>query len=161
MFTVGCDHTFQLRQVSVLRPQIERRYIKDRVFDRDHQQIRTAYHPRAHLIPQRELLRDLRILIDPRLDLKRPIDELLLGKLVDDQFAVVGRVATGGEPGYHVVAAARYHGKHEEELGLGPPGQPRDDLVRGHHRGAVAARLSRELPEILAIVETVGRLHVV
>src|SRR4029079_13192795 len=45
MFTVGCDHALQLRQVSVLRPQIERRYIKDRVLDRDHKQVRTAYHP--------------------------------------------------------------------------------------------------------------------
>src|ERR1035441_6916088 len=116
MFTVGCDHTFQLRQVSMLRSQIERRYIKDRVLDWDHKQVRTTYHSRTHLIPQRELLRDLRILIDPRLDLKRPVDELVFGELVDDQFAVVGRVAARSEPRYHVVAAARYHGKHEEEL---------------------------------------------
>src|SRR3979490_3084135 len=122
MFTVGCDHALQLRQVSVLRSQIEWRYVKDRVLDRDHKQVRTAYHPRAHLIPQRELLRDLRILIDPRLDLKRPVDELILRKLVDDQLAVVGRVAARSEPRDHVVTAARYHGKHEEELGLPPPG---------------------------------------
>src|ERR1700739_487241 len=79
MFTIGCDHTFQLRQVSVLRSQIEWRYIEDRVLDRDHQQVGTAYHPRAHLVPQRELLRDLGILIDPRLDLKGPVDKLFLG----------------------------------------------------------------------------------
>src|SRR3982074_161567 len=107
MFAVGCDHAFQLWQVSLLRSQIERRYIKDRVLDRDHKQVRTAYHPRAHLIPQRELLRNLRILIDPRLDLEWPVDELLLGELVDDQFAVVGRVAPRSEPRNHVVAAAR------------------------------------------------------
>src|SRR5260370_22346469 len=118
MFTVGCDHTFQLRQVAVLRSQIERRYVKDRVLDRDHKQVRTAYHPRAHLIPQRELLRDLRILIDPRLDLKRPVDELLLWEFVDDQFAVVGRVATRREPRYHVVTAARHPRKHWGELRL-------------------------------------------
>src|ERR1700730_8688239 len=117
MLTIGRDHTFQLREVPMLRPQIQRRYIKDRVFDRDHQQVRTAYHPRAHLIPQRELLRDLGILIDPRLDLERPVDELLLWELVNDQFAVVRRVAARSEPRDHVVAAARYHGKHEEELG--------------------------------------------
>src|SRR5713101_9934343 len=118
MLTVGCDHTLQLRQVSLLRSQIERRYIKDRVLDRDHKQVRTAYHPRAHLIPQRELLRDLGILIDPRLDLERPVDELLLWELVNDQFAVMRRVAARSEPRDHVVAAARHHGKHEEEFGL-------------------------------------------
>src|SRR6201988_1170500 len=108
MFAVGCDHTLQLRQVSVLRSQIERRYIKDRVLDRDHEQVRTAYHPRAHLIPQRDLLRYLRILIDPRFDLEWSIDELLLGKLVDDQLAVVGCVTTRSEPRDHIVAVARH-----------------------------------------------------
>src|ERR1700737_718517 len=89
MLTVGCDHTLQFRQVSLLRSQIGRGYIKDRVLDRDHKQVRAAYHPRAHLIPQRELLRYLRVLVDPRLDLERPVDKLLLGELVDDQLAVV------------------------------------------------------------------------
>src|SRR6059058_4258617 len=32
MLAVGRDHTFQLRQVSVLRPQIERRYIEEASF---------------------------------------------------------------------------------------------------------------------------------
>ena len=47
MLAVGRDHTFQLRQVSVLRPQIERRYIEKRVFDRDHEQVRTTYDSTA------------------------------------------------------------------------------------------------------------------
>src|SRR5436309_15866237 len=114
MFAIGCDHAFQLRQMSLLRSQIERRYIKDRVLDRDHKQVRTAYHPRTHLIPQRDLLRYLGALIDPRFDLEWPVDELLLGKLVDDQLAVVGGVAARGEPRDHVVAAARHHRKHEK-----------------------------------------------
>src|ERR1700738_3727269 len=106
MFTVGCDHAFQLRQVSLLRSQIERRYIKDRVLDRDHKQVRTAYHPRAHLIPERELLGYLGILIDPCLDLERPVDEPLLGELVDDQLAVIGCITTRSEPRDHGVAPA-------------------------------------------------------
>src|ERR1700752_5235962 len=141
MFAVGCDHTLQLRQVSVLRSQIERRYIKDRVLDRDHEQVRTAYHPRTHLIPQRDLLRYFGTLIDPRFDLEWSIDELLLGKLVDDQLAIVGRVAARGEPRDHVVAAAWHHRKHEEELGLRLAGQPHDDVIGGHHRNAATARL--------------------
>src|SRR5437899_10630714 len=129
MFAVGCDHTFQLRQVSVLRSQIERRYIKDRVLDRDHKQVRTAYHPRAHLIPQRDLLRYLGTLVDPCFDLEWSIDELLLWKLVDDQLAVVGRVAARGEPRDHVVAAAGRHAGHEEELGLRVTGEADDDVI--------------------------------
>src|SRR6185295_15394636 len=145
MFTIGCDHAFQLRQVSVLRSQIERRYIEDRVLDWDHKQVRTAYHPRAHLIPQRDLLRYIGALIDPRFDLERPVDELLLGKLVDNQLAVVGRVATRGEPRDHIVAAAWHHGKHEEKLGLRLAGQSHDDVIWGHRRDAAAARLARKL----------------
>ena len=121
MFTIRCDHAFELRQVSMLRPQIERRYIEDRVLDGDHKQVRAADHPRAHLVPQRELLGDFGILIDPCLDLERPVDELLLRKLVDNQLAVVGRIAARGEPRDHVVAAARHHREHDEELGLSAP----------------------------------------
>src|SRR5882757_5656733 len=124
MFTVGCNHAFQLRQVSVLRSQIERRYIEDRVLDRDHKQVRTADHPRAHLVPQRDLLGYLGSLIDPRFDLEWPVDKLLLGKLVNDQLAVVGPVTARGEPRDHIVAAAGYHREHEEELSLRLPGQP-------------------------------------
>ena len=59
------------------------------------------------------------------------------------------------------IAAARHHGKHEEELSLRLPGQPHDDVVGGHRGCTVAVRLTWELPEILAVVENVGRLHVV
>src|SRR5258708_9228221 len=148
MFAVGCDHALQLRQVSVLRPQIERRHIKDRVLDRDHKQVRTAYHPRAHLIPQRDLLRYLGALIDPRFDLEWSIDELLLGKLVDDQLAVVGRVAARGEPRDHVVAAATHPRKHEEELGLRLAGPPPAGVGRSPPCYAAAAPLAGEPPEI-------------
>src|SRR5947208_13921607 len=95
MFAVGCDHAFQLRQVSLLRSQIERRYIKDRVLDRDHKQVRTAYHPRTHLIPQRDLLRYLGALIDPSFDLEWPVDELLLGILVEVMLVAVRCINMG------------------------------------------------------------------
>jgi hypothetical protein len=51
------------------------------------------------------LLGDVGVLIDQR-DLERPVDELLLGKLIDNQLAIVGRIAARGEPCDHVVAAA-------------------------------------------------------
>ena len=72
-----------------------------------------------------------------------PVGELLLGKLVDNQLAVVGRVAARGKPRDHIVAAARHHREHEKELGLRLPGQPHDDAIRlqGKTRAAQAARV--------------------
>ena len=72
----------------------------------------SADDPRAHLVPEGDLLRDLGVLVDARLDLERPVDELVLGELVDDQLAVIGRVAARGQPGDHVLALARHHGQH-------------------------------------------------
>src|SRR5215472_3812808 len=36
MLAIGCDHALELWQVSLHRTQIERRYIENRVLDRDH-----------------------------------------------------------------------------------------------------------------------------
>ena len=99
--------------------------------------------------------------MNPRLNLERPVDQPLLGKFVDDQLAVVRCIATRGEPRDHIVAAARHHGEHQEELGLRLAGQPHDDVIRGHRCNAVAARLARKLPEILTVIENLGGLHVV
>ena len=48
------------------------------IADRDHQHS-PAPHVRALLIPQRQLSGKLRVLIDSRLDLERPVDQLRLG----------------------------------------------------------------------------------
>src|SRR5260370_33824572 len=105
MLAVGRDHTLQLRQVSLLGSQIERCYIEKRGFDRDHEQVRATYHPRTHLVPQRELLRYFGSLIDPCLDLERPVGEPLLGGLVAERLPVLRCGATRGEPRDHVAAA--------------------------------------------------------
>ena len=42
-------------------------------------------------IPQRDLLRDLRVLIDQRLDLERAIHQLVLRELVDDSSPYSGK----------------------------------------------------------------------
>ena len=95
-----------------------------------------------------------------------PIDQLVLGKLVDDQLAVVGRIAARRQPGDHVLALARHHRQHEDELGPRLAGQPHDHVVGRHRRaGGIAAieagRCARELPEILAIIEHLRRVHMV
>ena len=63
------------------------------------------------------MLRDRGVLVDASLDLERPVDELVFGKFIDDQLAVIRRVAPGGEPRDHVLPLARHHGEHEEVLG--------------------------------------------
>ena len=48
---------------------------------------------RALLIPERELSGELRVLVDARLDLLRPVDEARFGEVVDDRGAVMRAVA--------------------------------------------------------------------
>src|SRR5260370_41118241 len=99
--------------------------------------------------------------MNTRFDLERSVNELFLGKLVDDQLAVVRWIAARCEPCDHVVAAARHHGDHDKELRLCFSGQPHDAVVWNHRGGAaVAERLAWELPKIRAVVEKVGRLLV-
>ena len=160
LIAIGCDHPFELRQLSLLCPQIERRYIEDRVLDRDDQHV-AADHARSQLVPERKLLRNVGILIDASLDLKRPVDELVLGELVDNQLSVVRRIAARCEPCDHILSLARHHWQHEKEFGLRFAGQAHDDVVGHHHRVLPALRLARELPEVFAIVEHLRAVHVV
>src|SRR5262245_21999518 len=144
----------------MLRPQIKRRHIENRVFDWDHKQV-AANDPRTHLIPQCELLRDFRILIDQRLDLEWTVDELIFGKFIDNKLTVIGWIAASSEPCDHVVAAARHHGEHEEQFGLRLPRQPHDNVVRKDKGCNVAAGLTLKLPKILPVIENVSRFHVI
>ena len=53
-----------------------------------------ADHVRALLVPERQVFRDHRILIDQRLNLERAVDKLIFGKLIDNQLTVIGRIAS-------------------------------------------------------------------
>src|SRR5262249_50827292 len=144
----------------MLRPQIKRRPIESRVFDWDHKH-GAANDPGTHLIPHCEWRRDFRMLIDQRRDLEWTVDELIFGKFIDNQLTVIGWSAASSEPCDHVVATARHHGEHEEELGLRLPRQPHDNVVRKHQGCAVAARLTWKLPKIFTVIENVSRFHVI
>src|SRR5262249_4972821 len=89
VIAIGCEHALEFRQLSLRGSQIEWRYIKNRVLDWYHKQVPTN-NPRTHLVPQRQLLGDFRILIDQRFNLERTVDELIFGKLINNQLAVVG-----------------------------------------------------------------------
>src|SRR5204863_3899717 len=58
---------------------------------------------RALLIPQRQLARELRVLIDSRLDLQRSVNQFRLGKVVDHRGAVLRAVAASRNPANQVI----------------------------------------------------------
>ena len=62
-------------------PQVERLDVKERVVDGDNQEV-ASDDPGPGLVPERELLRDRGVLIDPRLDLGGAEEELLDRKSV-------------------------------------------------------------------------------
>jgi len=69
-------------------------------------------HAGTALVPQCELARDCRVLIDQGFDLKWPKDEVILRQFVDNQLAITGEIRSGSDPGDHVVAVARCDGSH-------------------------------------------------
>ena len=142
------------------RAQIQRPHVDQRLLDRDHHQ-RAPDHLRALLVPERDLRRDRLILADPRDDLPRAEDHLLLRKLKDAQRAVVLAVAARRQPRRQVVAVARREGQHLDELRLRLAGQPHDRVVRLHRPGIAGVVDDRQLPLVLAVVEDRRLRHVV
>ena len=65
--------------MSGFRFQIERLDVEERVLDRQNEQVSSQY-TRTALIPQRQLLRDGRVLINAALNLQRTVDQAILGQ---------------------------------------------------------------------------------
>jgi hypothetical protein len=111
---------------------------------------------RALLVPQRQLAGELRVLVDARLDLLRPVHQLGLGKVVDHGRAVVRAVAAPGDPSDQVVAVGRREGKNLHELLARLAGQLHQDEVGLHGlRGLLAIAA---LPVSVATVHRSSRL---
>jgi hypothetical protein len=83
-------------------------------------------HLGAPLVPERELLGDERVLVDPGFDLPGSVDQFLLGEVVDDELPIVGRVAPSRQPRGQVVLLTGIKGDQENELLLRFPGQAQD-----------------------------------
>jgi hypothetical protein len=81
-----------------------------------------AHDVASPLSPERELLRDLRVLVDHRLDLLRARDLLVTPELVEDPLAVVRRIVPHDVERGHVLTSARHERHHRQELGLVRPG---------------------------------------
>src|SRR6202011_4723787 len=97
--------------------------------DGDHEQI-AAHDVRARLVPERELGRDRRRLIDAGLDLARPKYLFAAGKDVDQRLATIGAVGAAREKGDGVWLARRWGRPDQDEFLAALAGQPRDHVVR-------------------------------
>jgi hypothetical protein len=116
----------------------------------------------ALLVPQGQLTGKLRILIDPRLDLRGPVDQPGLGEVIHQGLAIVFAIASAGDPADQVIAVGRRERQDRDEF--------RGPLARQAHQHEVGIHDLRALirhphfrgdaPQILAIVEDVGRIEI-
>ncbi len=128
--------------------------------DRNHQQL-AANDLRALLIPQRDLLRDARLLVDPVHDLLRTVHETLLRKPVHDELSVVLAVHPRRHPRREIVLSARRERRHVDELRIRLARQPQDDVPHERARVRRGPFDARVLPLILAVIERVRLHHVI
>ena len=161
LIAVRDDHAAQLGQRPLFRGgEIQRLHVDQRLIDGDREQ-RTADDLRPSLVPQRELLRNHRVLVDARVDLTRAVDELLLREVEDDQAAVVRRIGARRQPRDHVVAPRRVEEGQEHELLTRLARDAHDRVVRLHITVPSLDRPTRHRPQILLVVEHLRIEHVV
>ena len=101
----------QLRHRASLGLQVNRLGIQAARAAGNDQQAAAA-NVRALLIPQRQLPRELRVLIDARFDLLRAVNQPGFGKVVDHRRAVVRAVAAPGNPANQVVTVEGRKGEN-------------------------------------------------
>ena len=121
-----------------------------------------AQHAGALLVPERQIAGDLLLLVDLRFDLVRPVDKLLLGKLIEDQFPEPVPVAAGRHPAVEIVLVARRERQHQQEFRVGLARQRRHDVGRFHALGGagVAGEAPAHVPNVLPVVEHGRVTHV-
>ena len=122
-------------------------------------------HLRPLLVPQRNLRRDLLVLINPRHDLPRAVDNFLFGKLKHLELTVVLLIGSGDHPCRQIVFARRCERQHLDELGVRLAGNPHDRVVGQHLLRITLGVDGGDLPLIFFVVEhdrirhVVGRVH--
>src|SRR4029453_7937807 len=89
---VGNDHAGELGNPASGRTQVQRSYVDQRLFDRNHHQ-RSPDDLRTLLIPERDLRRNDLILRDSSDDLTRTEHELLLREFEHEHLAVMLTIA--------------------------------------------------------------------
>ena len=101
------------------------------------------------------------MLIDPGFNLHGTVHQLFLGQFINDEVAIVRKIAPGRQPADHVVLFRRCIGKHQEKLLLIGFRKLYDNIIRLHLLPVVAVNLIRRFPEVFLIVKHLDVLHVV
>ena len=110
-------HLLQLRHARLRGLQIDRRNIEECVADRQHQRL-TLKHLRPLLVPQRQVFRDILILIDSRVNLHRPQDQFLFRKLHHHNLAELIAIAPRQHHADQILLCRRSECRHQEKLRL-------------------------------------------
>jgi hypothetical protein len=124
-------HQPQLGHGAAIGLQVDGLRVEQRPPDRNDDEAAAA-HVRALLVPQRQLSGQLRVLIDARLDLQGPVDQLGLGEVIDQGLAIVFAVASAGDPADQVVAIGGVNGRIAMNSVDRSPGQGHQHEVRFH-----------------------------
>ena len=122
------DNPLELRDIRPFGSKVNRFHIKERIVDGDNYQI-ASDDPAAFLIPQRQLLGYGRVLIDHGLNLDRTQCETFLGKLVDHQISILGKITLRRHPCDHIIPALGRERHHEDVLKLLRIGQAHEDII--------------------------------
>ena len=117
---------------------------------------------RALLVPQRQVLGNVLVLIDARLDLHRAVHQLLFRELVKNQVAQVIAVASRGHPTDQIVLAPRSERKNQQKLRRFLPGQSGHDVSGLHGFGLrrLAEQVMRDIPDVFLVVKHLRVVHV-
>ena len=153
----GEHHDAELRHRTALGLEIDRLGVEQRAADGNHNEAAAA-HARSLLVPQCQLSRELRVLIDACFDLQRSVNKPRFRKVEHDRRAVVRLVASPRDPADEVVPVGRREWQDLDELDLLLARQRHQHEVGLHDlRGlltlGVHPDLGGDAPEILAVVE--------
>ena len=154
-----CDDSLELREIGALGLEIQRNHVKERILDRNHNEL-SANYARSLLIPERELLRNGRVLVDHRRNLIRPIGQLVFRQFVEKHFPVIREVGPRRQPGDHIVPVLRRERTHEQVLQLIASGKLHQDVIGIHGTYFAVELLLRRHPQIFAVVEDLRVGHV-
>ena len=157
------NHAAQFGDFARLRPQVKRLDVNQRLFNRNHHQ-RSENHARAALIPERQLTRDFRVLIDAGDDLFRTENELLFREAIRRQATVILAVRAGDHPRREIVFALRRERQHQDKFFFLLARQFHNRVIRLHlPRFFLIIRAGRlgNRPLVFLVVEFLRFVHLI